>query len=218
MRKHHKRHEKSEAIQAAQLPLEYLKRASVARFNLQKYLLHFEIPSSKSSFVDLSIVNVASSTTTMVLVYFKIDGVPMEMRRSVQAEEIFVQGDDKPALIVAMKKPTIEKVELPPEEVALEDLSKGNLPIVGGSPMVIDEVQRHDHGVKRPKEAQDEDGQPMVFKRMKRTHVEGVLETFEDKEDLEKEIPECVQHKEWEMEGPSDPYAEVWEEVWDKDL
>lgn len=39
------------------------------------------------------------------------------------------------------------------------------------------------------------------------------METSEDEEDLKTKILDCVQHKEWGMEGPSNPYVEVWEEL-----
>ena len=99
-----------------------------------------------------------------------------------------------------MKEPAIEKVDLPPEEATLEDSSEGNLLITGGSPMVIDEVLREERGVKRPREAQDEDDEPLVFKHMKNNNIGDVLMTSEDRE-------ESVQRKDWGMEGPLDLYA-----------
>ena len=71
--------------------------------------------------------------------------------------------------------------------------------------------------MKRLRGAQDKDDEPLVFKHMKRTKVEDQLKISEDEEDLEKEIPEYVQRKEWRMEGLSDLYAQVWEEVYDED-
>ena len=79
---------------------------------------------------------------TMVLVCFKMDRVPMKMWGSARVKEIFMQGDDKPTLIITMKKPSIEKVELPPKEVTLGDSLEGNPPIAGVSPMEVDEVQQ----------------------------------------------------------------------------
>ena len=58
--------------------------------------------------------------------------------------------------------------------------------------MVIDKVQWQERGVKRPREAEDKDDEPLVFKHMRKTNVKDVLETSEDEEDLEKEILECV--------------------------
>ena len=42
----------------------------------------------------------------------------------------------------------------------MEDSSEGNMLITKGSPMVIDEVQQQERGVKRPRKAQDEDDGP----------------------------------------------------------
>ena len=49
--------------------------------------------------------------------------------------------------------------------------------------MMIDEVQHRRHGEKRPRESQDEDDEPLIFKHMKKTSVEDVLMTSEDKEE-----------------------------------
>lgn len=65
---------------------------------------------------------------------------------------------------------------------------------------------------------EDDDGEPLIFHHAKRTRTGNVMETSEDKEDLEKEIPNCMQHKVWGMEGPSDSHAKVWEDVWDEYL
>ena len=91
-----------------------------------KVLPGFEAPSPKILVIDLCTVTITVSTMTTVLVSFKMDGVLMEMWGSARVEEIFLQGDEKPTLIITLKKPAIEKVELPPEEVALEDSLEGN--------------------------------------------------------------------------------------------
>lgn len=66
-------------------------------------------------------MTMADSTTTMVLICFEMDKVQMEIWGSTQVKKIFMQGDNKPALIITIKKPSFEKVELLPKEVALED-------------------------------------------------------------------------------------------------
>lgn len=63
----------------------------------------------------------AACTVATILVCFEMDGEPLEMWESMRVKEIFLQGDDKLALIITMKKPAIKKVNLPPEEPALED-------------------------------------------------------------------------------------------------
>lgn len=70
----YKRHKKSQVVQAALSPLEYFRRAFVALFNLQKYLLHFEAASSKALLVDLSITTMVGSSVTTIFVCFEMDG------------------------------------------------------------------------------------------------------------------------------------------------
>ena len=72
--------------------------------------------------------------------------------------------------------------------------------------------------MKRPREDEGEDDEPLVFKHMKRTNVEDGLETSKDSESLRRGIQEDMQSKEYMMEGPSDRNAEVGEEALDKDL
>ena len=49
----------------------------------------------------------------------------MEMWGSARVKEMFLQGDDKPALIITIKKPSIEKVDLPPRKLFWKTRQKG---------------------------------------------------------------------------------------------
>ena len=53
---------------------------------------------------------------------------------------------------------------------------------------------------------------------MKKTKNGTILETSEDLEDLGRGVYEDIQHEIWNGEGPSDAYAKIWQEVWDKEL
>ena len=72
--------------------------------------------------------------------------------------------------------------------------------------------------MKRPREVEDEEDEPMIFKHMKRTRMRGIVDISEDEEDLKEEKQKNMPHKEYMIEGPSDPNVEVWEEIWDEDL
>ena len=72
--------------------------------------------------------------------------------------------------------------------------------------------------MKRPKEVKGEDNGPLMFEHIKRVRMGDIVDTLEDKEDLEKEIQRNMQYEECVIERPSDLNAEVWEEVWEKDL
>ena len=63
-------------------------------------------------------------------------------------------------------------------------MPREDMPVVG-SPMVLDEEQRM---MKRPREVEDEEGKPLIFKHMKRTEMRDIVDTLGDEEDLEEEI------------------------------
>ena len=44
------------------------------------------------------------------------------------------------------------------------------------------------------------------------------MDTSEDEEDFKGDTQRNILHKEHMREGPSNPNAEVWEEIWDEDL
>ena len=140
----------------------------------------------------------------------------MEMWGPTSVKEIFVRGEDKPALIITMKKPTIEEVEPSPKEATENDSSILSIP--EGSPMKIDEEQQLERRRKRSRMDEEDDEEPLDFGHMKRPRAGDIIETSEDEESLEGGTHEDVQHEVWRGEGPSDPRVEIWEELWDTNL
>ena len=197
-------------------PLEYLRRAFVALFNLQKHFLPSRVLDFKTSLANTPAVIMTATKEATVLICFDMNGSKMEMTGRAFIIEEFVRGMEKPFMRITLEKPTIEEVEPPPEIIIIEDSSEEDLKTTGGSPMMIDGESKQ--GMKRRREADSDDENPLVFRHMKKTRIGTILETSEDLEDPTGGLYEDVQRGNRNGEGPSDPYAEIWEEIWDEEL
>ena len=149
-----------------------------------------------------------------MVICFEMDGVSMEM--TGQASIVEKSGKDmrRPFLHLTLERPTIEEVGSPPKMIIIDDSSDNDLKTTEGSPMAVDDDGEPGRGLKRQREEDSDDEHPLIFKHMKRTNTENVLETSEDEEGVDRDAWHGVRVE----EGPSDPYAEVWEKVWDEEL
>ena len=123
-----------------------------------------------------------------------------------------------PFLHFTLERPTIEEVGPPPEMIVIDDSLDDDLKTIEGSPMVVDDDGELGRGLKRQREEYSDDEDPLIFKHMKRTRAGTILEDSENLEDPEQRDYEGAQHGIWGGEGPSDPYAEIWEKIWDEEL
>ena len=110
----------------------------------------------------------------------------------------------------------IKEMEPPPEMIVINDSLEEDLKIAEGSPMAAD--GEPEQGMKRRREEDSDDEDPLIFKRIKRADTRDDLETSEDEEGLEEGVNQDAWCEMRVEEGPSDPYAEVWEEIWDEEL
>lgn len=72
-----------------------------------------------------------------------------------------------PLLHTTLERPTIEEVELTPKMIVIEDSSKEDLKMTRGRPMVVDNDEELQRGLKRQSEEHSNDGDPFIFKHMK---------------------------------------------------
>ena len=119
-------------------------------------------------------------------------------------------------LQITVDKLTIKEIESALELIVIDDSSEEDLKMVGGSPMAVD--GEPEHGLKRWREEDSDDEDPLVFRHMKRADTRDVLEISKDEEGLGERVNRDAWHEMRVEERPSDPYAEVWEEIWDEEL
>ena len=201
LRRHHKKHGRIQVVQVALSPLEYLRRAFVALFKSQKYRLCSEAQTSRASLV-IFIATLIGFDVTTVMACLELNGTPMEIMGQTKVKEVFVAGIEKPALHIMLNDPVTTKDGSSfGENSPIEDV-----PMVG-SPMVLDEEQWMERTMKRPREVEDEEDEPLILKHRKQTRM-GTLWI----------LRRHLLQEEHTREGPSDPNAEVWEEIWDEDL
>ena len=84
--------------------------------------------------------------------------------------------------------------------------------------MKLDNGDQLKHVLKRPREDSGDDEGPLNFKQKKRVRIRDVLVTTEDLMVLKEAFVEVAPHSAWRGEGPFDPYAEIWEEIWDENI
>ena len=156
----------------------------------------------------------AETKEATVVICFEMDGVSMEMTGQAFIVEKSGKNMRRPFLHLTLERPTIEEVGSPVEMIIIDDSSDDDLKTTEGSPMAVDDDGELGRGLKRQREEDSDDEDPLIFKHMKRTRAGTILEDSKDREDPEPRDCEDAQHGICGGEGPSDPYAEIWENIW----
>lgn len=168
----------------APLPLEYLRRILFALFNLQEYIPYFYVLSSGISLIDLSTVTMGRFNVATMMVCFELNGTPMEIMDQAKVKEVFVAGIGKLALHVTLDEPVATKDGPSLEERTKKGSPREDVSMIGGSVMVLDEEQRLEQRMKRPREVKDKNNGPLIFKHRKQARMGDIVEALEDEEDL----------------------------------
>ena len=153
-----------------------------------------------------------------VVICFEMGGVSIEMTGQASIVEKFGKEMRQHFLYITLERPTIEEVEPPLEMIAIDDSSHEGLKTIGGSLMAMDDDGEPKRGLKRQREEDSDDEDPLILKHTKKIKTGTILETLRNLEDPERRVYEDVQYGIWGGERPSDPYAEIWEEIWDEEL
>lgn len=144
----------------------------------------------------------------------------MQMKMTVQTciRETFAIGMEKPTFCISLDEAVVKEIEPPSEEIIIEGASKEDLPTTGGSPVMLDGEEWLGKRLKRSRKDEDDDEGPPVFGHMKRARAEDVLEDLDDAVNLEGELQENAEDGACIGEGPSNPFGESYQGVWDEDL
>lgn len=126
----------------------------------------------------------AGFDVTIVVVYFNMNGTPMEVRDQANVKEVFVTDMERPALHTALNGPIVKRFEPSLEEMMNEDSTKEDMPMIRASLMVMDEEEQLERRIKRSREEEDYDEGPLILDHFQRAKIGDVLETSDDSENL----------------------------------
>ena len=84
----------------------------------------------------------------------------MEIMGQARIKEVSIAGVGKTALYIMLNELVTMKDGPSFEGMMKEDSLREDLPMIGGSPMVLDEEQLMEPRMKRPQKAEDEEDRP----------------------------------------------------------
>ena len=123
-----------------------------------------------------------------IMVCIEINETPMEIMGQANVVEVFVTGMEESAFHITIEKPSIMKNGSSFGEMAKEDLPKEEVPILEGSPMLLDKGKHLKQRMTKVREDEDEDDGPLSFKHLKRARTWDTVESSKGKERLEEEV------------------------------
>ena len=87
------------------------------------------------------------------------------------------------------------------------------------SPMIPNPEEPRRQGTKRSRCEDSEDEEPLIFPHHKK-RCKNPMDLFEESDNEDEQAPMTAMRpvNGWPDEGPSDPRAEIWQEIWIKEL
>ena len=174
-------------------------------------------------------------------IQFHYQGEDWEISGWATIRDLFVNGITTMVNDVIIREPSIRRTGPPLTQVEGtvpdEESHRGVFEVAAGdyplgellrdvprieeedSPMMPESEDPRRKGTKRSRCEESEDEEPLIFPHLKKRH-KNPMDLLEESDDEDEQAPMMTTRpvNGWPDEGPSDPEAEVWQEIWIKEL